>query len=138
MQRSLVLSLGGHERPFHELDEDFAVLLGWAADETVEFLVLRDRASGAFIQAAGAHGSVTVEWQQREGDSRRHLRLCRAGLGEAGKQRRPPRVAGYSGYQERELLSVADAVAAFEAFRAGKPVPPQLEVQDISAELGLV
>jgi hypothetical protein len=51
--------------------------------------------------------------------------------------RRSPRVRGYEGYLEKEVLSVDDGVSIFESFMATLDVPTEFQQVDISAELGL-
>lgn len=116
---------------------DVPTLLAKVASETVEFAILKEEPGGSFVQAAGAYGLVTVECQHSTPEGRQHYRVCRGQLGDSGEVRRPPLVAGYQGYLEKELLPATDAVDVFTSFMATKTVPERFEVIDITEELGL-
>ncbi len=135
--RVFELSLGGDVHP-NVAEADLRAILADVASEAVEFAILSEERCGWFVQAAGAHGLVTVEFQHRKADGRRqHVRLCRSGLGAAGEVRRQPRVSGFEGYLEKELLSVEDAARIFERFATALDVPAYFDRVDITDELGL-
>ena len=58
----------------------------------------------------------------------RHYRIVREG---ASRERLPPRVAGYQGYEKREVLEVEEAERLFEDFLAGRRLGPGFEAFDV-------
>ena len=129
---SYTLSIAGEEQPY--TGQDLDDMLAEVASESIEFLILTRDASQEYTQAAGAHGRLSIEQRVRVEGAWRHSRGCRRG---GSTQRLPPRVPGYEGYAERELLEVDAVAALFEAFGAGLPSAPEFEWLDVSAEMGL-
>ena len=129
---SYTLSIAGDEQAY--TGQDLGDMLAEVASESIEFLILTRDASEEYTQAAGAHGRLIIEQRVRVEDAWRHSKGCRRG---GSTQRLPPRVPGYEGYAERELLEVDTVASLFEAFARGQPSAPELEWLDVSAEMGL-
>lgn len=133
---SFALNIDGEHYP-DARNADLESILAGVAAGTLEFAILSEEHSGFFVQAAGAYGALTVEYQHQTKTGRRqHFRLCRPDLGDAGLVRRAPLVPGYQGYLEKEVLSVEDGFSIFTTFLDTLRVPERFETIDISAELG--
>ncbi|MCB9596578.1 MAG: hypothetical protein H6719_27890 [Sandaracinaceae bacterium] len=125
------LTLGGRDEPFR--GQALEPLLADVAAGELDFLVLANDATGSYVQAAEAYGELIAEWRDVRPDGFTHVKLCLPGRSDA---RRPPKVPGYEGYLDKEILSVEDVVTIFEAFAERQAPPDFYERIDISASMG--
>ena len=130
-RRGFTLNVGGSEERLGA--RSLTRVLGAVAREEEQFLVLSHAGSRSFVQAAGVDGELTVEWRVNHEDGFTHVRLCRP---DGSEERRPPAVPGYRGYRDKEVLSVAQALAIFESFITTGSPPRYFEQRDMAGELG--
>ena len=125
---SFRLSIGGDEQPFDDdLASELSDLIVGVATGRVEFLILTREATGEYLQCAGANEALIAERRDRAAQGWAHYRLCRRG---GSRERLPPAVEGYQGYEARELLDVGEVELAFEDFMAGRPPSDTFEIGD--------
>ena len=129
---AFTISIGGEERPLD--DEQRAELATYLVDvacSRTDFLILSNDETSEYIQCAEAYGRLVAERRDRQGAAFKQCRIVRAG---ASREKLPPRVAGYEGYEEREVLNVEDVERLFEEFLSGQSVGPGFGAIDVTDE----
>jgi hypothetical protein len=126
------LSIGGDERPFDDGDaSDLPQLIADVAHARVDFLILTNDDTGEYVQCAEAYTRLVVERHERVGDRWRQYRLCRRG---GSRERLPPRVEGFEGYEQREVLDPREVAIIFADFLAGCSPSADFELMDTTDE----
>lgn len=129
---AFTISIGGDERPLtgHDRDE-LATYIVDVACSRAEFLILTNEKTSEYIQCADAYGRLVVERRDRRGAAFVQSRIVRKA---GSREKLPPRVEGYEGYEKREVLDVEEVVRLFENFMAGAGVEGEFEAVDVTQE----
>lgn len=126
------LNLDGVERPLNKRERaNIAAFIADVASGRADFMIIREDKTKEFVQCAEAHGGVVAERKVRAGRSWQQTRIVRE---DGSKTRLPPRVAGYQGYEEREVLKVDEFQQIVKAFLAGEPPGDGFELVDVTRD----
>lgn len=130
---AFTISIDGEERAFDEQERaELSTYIVDVACARADFLILTNDQSDEYIQCAEADRRLLVERRDRRGGSFKHYQVVREG---GSREKLPPRVEGYEGYERRAVLDIEDAEGLFEEFLSGQPIGARFEALDMTDEL---